>query len=290
VLGYLDPCGSKVIKFDVTYVKPHLPNHVAFQIHIDYSKYTIKRTIIDEGTATCMMYLVCWKSLGHPTLSQSPTMLTAFDGHYFHPHGILPTFPIQLGGKTVDMDVKVVDVPLEYNFLLGRNCTYSMISIVLFVFHILFFPNDGKIMKIDKLSFAYAIPNASVGLLIPVIDNYQLTIENINVIMYSSLMGTFNSMAPIYHIYAMSSRSASSMRSVPFFTSYFNDPWTLPSSTPSCKGQSHTGMDMPLLAIEIAYQVVLDSSVDLNPITSQTNEEDLVLKLVWATSSSCSHD
>jgi hypothetical protein len=49
-LGALDPCGSKVIKFDITDVKPRLPYHVAFQIHVDYSKYTIKHIVIDEGT------------------------------------------------------------------------------------------------------------------------------------------------------------------------------------------------------------------------------------------------
>jgi hypothetical protein len=49
-------------------------------------------------------------------------------------------------------------------------------------------------------------------------------------------------------------------------------------------------MAMPLSATEIVYQVVLDSSTNHDPITSQTDEEDLVLKLVWATSSSCSHD
>jgi hypothetical protein len=35
-LGALEPSGSKVIKFDVTYVKPRLPYHVAFQIHVEY--------------------------------------------------------------------------------------------------------------------------------------------------------------------------------------------------------------------------------------------------------------
>jgi hypothetical protein len=41
-LGALEPSGSKVIKFDVTEVKPRLPYHVDFQIHVEYSKYTIK--------------------------------------------------------------------------------------------------------------------------------------------------------------------------------------------------------------------------------------------------------
>jgi hypothetical protein len=138
-LGALDPSGSKVIKFDVTDVKPCLPYHVAFQIHVGYSKYTIKRVVVDEGTATCVMSLICWKALDSLTLSKSLNMLTSFDGHSFHPHGILPTFLVQLGGKTVEVEVEVVDAPLDYNLLLGHNWTYSMISLyhlssVLFVF------------------------------------------------------------------------------------------------------------------------------------------------------------
>jgi hypothetical protein len=48
-------------------------------------------------------------------------MLTAFDGHSFCPHGILPAFPVQLGGKKVEVEVEVVDAPLDYNLLLGCN-------------------------------------------------------------------------------------------------------------------------------------------------------------------------
>jgi hypothetical protein len=151
VLGALDPCGSKVIKFDVTDVKPRLPYHVAFQIHVDYSKYTIKRIVIDEGVAMCVMSLTCWKAIGSPTLSQSLTMLTAFDGRSFHPHGILPTFLVQLGGKTVEVDVEVVDVPLDYNLLLGCNWTYAMTAVVSSIFCTLCFPHDGKIVTIDQV-------------------------------------------------------------------------------------------------------------------------------------------
>jgi hypothetical protein len=94
---------------------------VEFITHGVYSKYTIKHTIIDEGTATCMMYLTCWKAIGSPTLSHSSTMLTAFDGRSFSPHDILPTFLVQLGGKTMEVDAEVVDAPLDYNLLLGSN-------------------------------------------------------------------------------------------------------------------------------------------------------------------------
>jgi hypothetical protein len=47
------------------------------------------------------------------------TMLTTFDGHSFRPHGILPAFPVQLGGNTMEVKVEVVDAPLNYNILLG---------------------------------------------------------------------------------------------------------------------------------------------------------------------------
>jgi hypothetical protein len=49
-------------------------------------------------------------------------------------------------------------------------------------------------------------------------------------------------------------------------------------------------MAMPLSTMNIAYQVVLDSSTDTDPVTSQTDKEDHVLKPVWATSSYCPCD
>jgi hypothetical protein len=156
-------------------------------------------------------------------------MLTAFDGHSFHPHGILPTFLVHLGGKIVEVYVEVADAPLDYNLLLGHNWTNAMIAVVSSIFHTLCFPHEGKIVMIDQLSFVHASPNASVGPSIPMIDNSQQTTKDMGVRMYSSLMGTFDFMAPVHHIYAMSSRYSSSMRSIPFRTSYFNDPWTLPS-------------------------------------------------------------
>jgi hypothetical protein len=93
-LGALDPIRSEIIKFDIIDVKPCLPYHVAFHILMGYSKYTIKHVVVDEGTATCVMSLICWKSLGSSTLSQYLTMLIDFDGHSFHPHGILIAFPV----------------------------------------------------------------------------------------------------------------------------------------------------------------------------------------------------
>jgi hypothetical protein len=122
------------------------------------------------------------------------------------------------------------------------------------------------------------------------VDNSQSKTDNISVRMYSSLMGTFYFMAPIHHVYAMSSRFVLSERSIPFCTSYFNNPCTLRSSTSYCKGQSHAGMAMPLSTSEIAYQDFLDIPANPDPITSLTNKDDHVLQPIWATSFSCSHE
>jgi hypothetical protein len=72
----------------------------------------------------------------------------------FKPHGIITTFPIELGGKTVFVEVEVVDAPLEYNFLLGCTWFYEMTTIVVSsVFRVLHFPHQGNIVTIDQLAF-----------------------------------------------------------------------------------------------------------------------------------------
>jgi hypothetical protein len=123
---------------DTTDLKPRLPYHVAFQIVVAYPMKTftwnIFHTVVDEGASTCVMPLACWKAIGQPVLSPSPTLLTAFDDHSFRPHGIILSFPMQLGGKTVYVEVEVVDVPLNYNLFLGRSWTYAMQVVVATVF------------------------------------------------------------------------------------------------------------------------------------------------------------
>jgi hypothetical protein len=78
------------------------------------------------------MSLACWKGLKSLALNKSPMMLRSFYGKGFHPHGILQSLPIQLGGKTITVDVEVVDAPLDY-LLLGRSWFYAMTVVALSV-------------------------------------------------------------------------------------------------------------------------------------------------------------
>ena len=123
-LGVGDDSSPSVIKFETHGIHPRLSYCVSLLIHVKCLNNTIMRTVIDEGVATSVMSLTCWKGLGSPTLSQSANMLMAFDGRSFRPHGILPSLEIQLGGKTIVIKVEVVDAPLDYNLLLvGTGCT-----------------------------------------------------------------------------------------------------------------------------------------------------------------------
>jgi hypothetical protein len=105
VLGSTKTCNPGTIMLDTINLKPRLSYHVPFQIVVAHATniftWNIFRTMIDKGTSTCIMSLACWKSIGYPTLSPSPIVLTVFDDHSFRPHGIVPSFPMQLGGKTV---------------------------------------------------------------------------------------------------------------------------------------------------------------------------------------------
>jgi hypothetical protein len=97
-LGSIETCNMGTIILDTTDLKPCLPYHIAFQIVVAYPTKTFTHNIfcmmVDEGTSTCVMLLACWKAIGQPILSPSPTLFTAFDSHSFQPHGIISSFPM----------------------------------------------------------------------------------------------------------------------------------------------------------------------------------------------------
>ena len=108
-------------KFNILDVNIYMSYHVALSIDVVHGGKTIGCTIVDEGASTCIMSMSCWKALGSPDLVPSNTLLTAFDGRYFHPHGILPAFEIKLARKAMSVEVEVIDDPLDYNLILGRS-------------------------------------------------------------------------------------------------------------------------------------------------------------------------
>ena len=55
-LGVSDDNSSTMIKFETMGVQPYLPYYVSLLIHVECLNKTIKCTVIDEGTATSIMF------------------------------------------------------------------------------------------------------------------------------------------------------------------------------------------------------------------------------------------
>jgi len=76
-------------------------------------------TIIAEGASVRILSSAAWKALGSPSLFPEMRNLTGFDKGTSRPLGILPNVPITLKRKIVQMNMMVVQGPLDYNLLLG---------------------------------------------------------------------------------------------------------------------------------------------------------------------------
>jgi len=68
------------------------------------------------------------------------------------PLGILPKFPITLGGKTIYTDVMVVQDPLYFDLLLGHDYVHVVGDLISSLFLVMCFPYEGSFFIIDQLT------------------------------------------------------------------------------------------------------------------------------------------
>ena len=94
-------------------------------------------------------------------------------GYHLRSYEILPSLKVRLEGKTIAIEVKVVDVPLDYNLLLGRNWMYSMQVVASSLFQVVCFPFNGKMITIDQTSFKNPCVTTSLGASILVVEHSQ---------------------------------------------------------------------------------------------------------------------
>ena len=78
-------------------------------------------TNVDEGAYVSILSSTAWQALGSPHLVPVTQNLSAFNRTISEPLGILPKFPITLEGKTISIDLIVVQAgPLDFNVLLRK--------------------------------------------------------------------------------------------------------------------------------------------------------------------------
>jgi hypothetical protein len=130
-----------------------LPSYTPIQITVHVCVRDIPQIIIDEGASISILSSISWKALGSPMLAPVTYNLLDFNRKVTQPLGILPQFPITLGGKNVLIDVMVVHDPLDFNLLLGKDYVYAMKFFVPTIFHLMCFPHNGNMVTIEHISF-----------------------------------------------------------------------------------------------------------------------------------------
>jgi hypothetical protein len=200
-MGAVDPADTRLITFDLDNCEPRLPAAVAIQIPVKIRNITVYRCIIDEGASTCIMSKSVWQKLGSPELLPSAITLRAYDGRSASPEGIFQNVPIELGGKTVLIDIEVIEAPLEYNILLGRTYMYAMKAVASSIFRTIMFPHNGKIVTIDQVTHYEPNPSANLDNILPLIhtnqDVHPLIEMGPGIFKDPSLLGTYHGAPPL---------------------------------------------------------------------------------------------
>jgi hypothetical protein len=248
-IGGIDPTDTNLIVFDLDDHIPRLPPQLTFQIQVVVSEKNICRTVIDEGASMCVMYFACWKAIGSPPLNESQNTLKSFNGSGFKPYSVLPSLPITLEGKTVQVEVEVFDAPLDYNLLLGRSWIDSMHTVVSTLFFVVRFPHQGKVVTVDQLAFFNSDTRTGN---VSFIAKTPLGYENVGVglLKDSSLMGTFPIPPP--DVPRPSVASINMISTVTHELPTSHDPWIVPDPG----NHFRFGDVMPLSPVESAYQAI----------------------------------
>jgi hypothetical protein len=112
-LGEVNPSDARLITFYLDRGEPCLPSLVAFQIRVKIQNIMVHQCIIDEGAYTCIMSKNLWQKLGSPKLVPFAIMLRAYDGRPSSPKGLFQNVPVELGGKTILIDIEVINAQLN---------------------------------------------------------------------------------------------------------------------------------------------------------------------------------
>jgi hypothetical protein len=258
-IGGIDPTDTNLIVFDLDDHIPRLPPQLAFQIQVVVSDKNICRTGIDEGASTCVMSFACWKAIGSPPLNESQNTLKAFNGSGFKTYGVLPSLPITLEGKTVQVEVEVFDAPLDYNLLLGRSWIDSMHVVVSTLFRVVCFLHQGKVVTVDQLAFFNSdTRTGNVSFIAKTPPGY----ENVGVglLKDSSLMGTFPIPPPDAPHPSVS--SINMISTMPHELPMSHDPWIVPDPGDHfCFGDV-----MPLSPVESSYQAIQSATTSTSSL------------------------
>jgi hypothetical protein len=149
------------------------------------------------------MSKVVWKKLSSPELVPSAITLRAYDGLPSSPEGLFQNVPIELGEKTILIDIEVIDAPLDYNILFRHSYMYAMKAVASSVFRMMMFPHNGKIVTINQLTHYEPNHSANIDNILPLVrtssDDFSVIDMGPGIFKDPSLLGAYHGAPPLLH-------------------------------------------------------------------------------------------
>ena len=116
--------------------------------------YDVKRVMVDQGSATEIMYPDLYKGLGLKsedlTVYSSP--LVSFEGKMVVPKGQI-RLPVQASTDVVEVDFIVVDAFSPYTAVMGRPWLHSLGAVSSTLHQKVKYPSGGQVLEIVGSQF-----------------------------------------------------------------------------------------------------------------------------------------
>jgi hypothetical protein len=131
------------------------------------------------------------------------SMAETYDERSSSLEAVFQNVPIELGGKTILINIKVIDAPLDYNIMFGCRYMYAMKAVASSVFRTMMFPHNEKIITIDQFSHYEPNPSTNIDNILPLIhtshDAYPLIEMGPRIFKDPSLLGTYHGAPLLLH-------------------------------------------------------------------------------------------
>ena len=125
------------------------PHDDALVVTLRIGGYDVKRVIVDQGSATEIMYPDLFKGLGlkPEDLATYSSPLVSFEGKMVVPKGQI-RLPMQTGSDVVEVDFIVVDAFSPYTAIMGRPWLHSLGAVSSTLHQKVKYPSGGQVLEI----------------------------------------------------------------------------------------------------------------------------------------------
>ena len=125
------------------------PHDDALVVTLRIGSYDVKRVMINQGSATDIMYPDLYKGLGlkSENLAAYSSPLVSFEGRLVIPKGQI-RLSVQTGTDVVEVDFIVVDVFSPYTAIMGRPWLHTLGAVSSTLHQKVKYPSGGQVLEI----------------------------------------------------------------------------------------------------------------------------------------------